>query len=75
MTDEKKNPAAGNGGANKIAYPKLTKPKQFPQEPIMWQAHRQCIQRLQDDPTPVNHIIAQVMAAHWKGTFKSEVLR
>lgn len=74
MKDEKKNPAAGNGGVNKIAYSKLTKPKPFPQERIMWQAHRECMQRFQNDPTPVNRIIAQTIAAKWKDAFKSEVL-
>lgn len=76
MTDQKKTPSGcDREGANKYRLPKPTKPKPFPQEPIMWQAHRDCIQRFQDNPTPVNRMVAQVIAAHWKGTFTNEVLR
>lgn len=76
MTYQKKTPGGGNReGANKYQHPQLTKPKPFPQEPIMWQAHRDCIRRFQNDPTPINRMVAQVIAAHWKGTFTNEVLR
>ncbi|MCK6419023.1 MAG: hypothetical protein L6Q57_08845 [Alphaproteobacteria bacterium] len=76
MSDQKKTPSGGNReGAGKCVYPKLTKPKSFPQEPLNWQAYRQSFQNLQKDPTPVNRRIAQVMAAHWQSSFAQEALR
>lgn len=76
MTEKNKTPEAGRPkGARRNSHPKLTKPRIFPQEPLNWQAYRQSFQNLQNDPTPVNRRIAQVMAAHWQSTFTQEVLR
>lgn len=74
MTDQKTPPrGCDREEVSKYRLSKLFKPKQFPQEPIMWQAHRDCVQRFQNNPTPTNLIIAQIIAAHWKDTFHNEV--
>ncbi|PCI52969.1 MAG: hypothetical protein COB36_14005 [Alphaproteobacteria bacterium] len=74
MTGQKKTPSGGNrAGANQIIYPKLTKPAPFPQERLLWQAHRECSQRVQNDPTPVNRAIAQIVAGQWKQAYSMGV--
>jgi hypothetical protein len=76
MTDQKKTPGGGNRvGARNTVHPKLTKPTRFPQAPILWQAHKECFQRIQDDPTPVNRVIAQIIATHWRNAHGDEVLK
>ena len=76
MSDQKKTPSGGDReGASKCFQPKFIKPKQFLQEPIMWQVYRDCVQRFKNDPTLVNFIIAQVMALLWKNVFANEVLQ
>lgn len=65
MTGEEKSWPAGTGTASKIAYPKPTKPSPFPQERLLWQAHRECIGRMDENPNPVNRLVSQIIAAAW----------
>jgi hypothetical protein len=76
MDKQKKTPSGGDRkGVRKIKHPNPIKPTPFPQAPLLWVAHQECFHRLQVDPTPVNRMIAQLVAAQWKDTYKSEVLR
>lgn len=75
MTDQKKTPSGGNrAGAEQYRLSKLIKPKPFPQAPLLWQAHRECYQRVQNDPTPVNLLIGRIIAHAWKSAHVREVL-
>lgn len=58
--------------ANQYVRPKLTKPRPFPQEPIRWQAYRECRQRFQEDPTPANRLILEIVGADWKASYQRE---
>lgn len=75
MIDQKKTPSGltNREGDNKILISKPTKPTQFPQEPLLWQAHRECVGRAGDNPSPVNLIVAQIIAREWNETCKHEV--
>lgn len=75
MTGQNKEPPSGGNreGVRKYQHPKLTKPVPFPQEPLLWQARCESYQRVQDDPTPVNIVIARVVAEQWKAAATSEV--
>jgi hypothetical protein len=76
MTEQRKSPAAG--GASEIVLQANFKDQNinvasFQQEPIYWQALRESIRRADENPTPINRIIAQCVAARWKIIAKSEV--
>lgn len=76
MSDKRKPPGGPNSaGVRKCFVPQLTKPRLFPQHPLLWQAYRECFQRFQDDPSPVNRLIAQILGERWNQANKAEQLR
>jgi hypothetical protein len=75
MSYKEKAPSDGSRrGLVRYTHPNISNPIQFPQERILWQAHRECFQRLQNDPSPTNRIIASVIAREWKSAYGKEVL-
>ncbi len=66
MTHKEKSWPAGTGTASIFSYAKPTKPAQFPQERLLRQAHWEAVQRVNSDTTPVNRLIAMLVAAAWK---------
>lgn len=69
MTFKEKSWPAGTGTTSKTAYPKPNKPSHFPQEPLLRQAHWEAVQSMNFDPTPVNRLIALLVAVAWKKAF------
>jgi len=77
MRVQKKSPSGlrNREGAKKNFVNKPTKPIKFPQEPLLWQAHRECIWRVGNNPSPINRTVAQIIATHWKEAFVQEVCK
>lgn len=73
MTDQRKTPGGGNrAGAGNIERPHNIVVKTFPQEPMLFQAYRECARRYEDDPNPINRMIAHIVATRWEIAFMTE---
>jgi len=71
---QKERAARQSRAFQKSSHPQHIKTQNFPQEPLLQKAHRQCVHAYDADPSPVNRAIVQAVASKWHGVFCMEVL-